>query len=196
MSGNKDTAIENLQKAEGKQTGPTTPEGKDASSRNALKHGGYAEEKIFGNCKGDECWSHKTGRCQLFASHKVDKGQLCLDHIENVKQVKIALDKTPIQAAKDIVSMQSALQDHTVKSAYAYITDEGLMVDELVAVDKNGTEHFKRKPHGALDYVRRATKDTAQILKDLTGFNVDPETGPGYLMEDVLRALQEEGTPE
>ena len=62
MSGNKEQAIKNLEQAQGNQTGPTTDQGKDASSRNAIKHGGYAEEKIIGNCKGDD--AHGSGSFQ------------------------------------------------------------------------------------------------------------------------------------
>lgn len=192
MSGNKETAIENLDKAQGKQTGPKTDEGKDASSRNAIKHGGYSEAKVFGNCKGDNCWFSKTGRCNLYKAGKVKEGDLCLFKVESVKELKLALDKTPVKAAKDIMSMQASLEDNTIRTAYAYITEEGLMVDEIVGVTKDGTILERRAPHGALDYVRRASKDLNVILKDLTGFNVDPDNGPGYLMEDVLRALDQE----
>lgn len=192
MSGNKEIAIENLEKAQGKQSGPKTDQGKDASSRNAIKHGGYSEGKIFGNCKGADCWFSTTGRCTLFLSGKVKKGDLCLFKVEATKELKLALDKTPVKAAKDIMNMHASLEDNTIRTAYAYITEEGLMVDETVGISKQGIPIIRHKPHGALDYVRRATKDLNGILKDLTGFNIDQDKGPGYLMEDVLRALQQE----
>ena len=191
MASNKDQAVKNLEQAQGKQTGPATDQGKDASSRNAIKHGGYSEKKIFGNCKGADCWFDKTKRCTLYASGKVKERELCLFKVESVKDLKLALVQDPIKAARDIETMHAALQDDTIRTAYAYITEDGLMVDEVVGCTEKGVPILRHKPHGALDYVRRATKDTAQLLKDLTHFDGGSDK-PGFLMEDVLRALEQE----
>lgn len=190
--GDKETALENLRKAQGKQTGPVTPEGMDKVSRNAIKHGGYSEKKIVGNCKGEDCWLHKSGRCSFLVNGDVKKGDICKQRFEDVLTMSRNLREQPAETAKEMTTLNVSMQEDTIQAAYAYISEEGIMVDRVIGMSKDGDPIISRLPHGALDYFRRATKDLNQILKDLTGFNVDQEKGPGYLMEDVLKALARE----
>lgn len=190
--GDKETAIENLEKAQGKQTGPKTESGKDASRRNALRHGGYAESVVFPNCKEDKCKIHQIGVCNYFRDNVVDKSKQCLREMENFRARKKEFMEDGKAAAKEGISTLAALQENTVIKAHGVIQEDGIMTAEVIGVDKEGNPITKRALHGALDYTRRATKDTNEILKDLTGFDKEKSSGGGFAVSDVIRALEEE----
>jgi hypothetical protein len=192
MSADSETATENLKQAEGKQTGPKTESGKDVCRRNALKHGAYAETVVFGNCKGEDCKLHQMEVCSFYRNGSVNRSQICQYKVEHLRDRKKSLLEDGPNAAKEGVGMLAALQENTILQAHGAIEEDGVMTEEVIGMDKDGNEIRKRGLHSALDYTRRATKDTTEILKDLTGFDKSPTEDGGFAVRDVIRALEEE----
>jgi hypothetical protein len=204
MAGDRDTAIKNLERAQGRQTGPVTPGGKDHARRNALRHGGYAESVVFPMCKEDDCRLHKMGECNHFRDEKCDKSQVCLWEVEHYRsRVQSLSGKDGRKAAREAVSTLATLQETIVLKANGEMMADGVMSEEPIVgkdgkavTDKDGNVLTRKVLHAAADYTRRATKDTAEVLKDLTGYNEGQADAGAVDGTDIIRQLEESGDTE
>ena len=135
-----------------KSTGPTSTEGKAASSKNGWKHGKYAQSRILG--MGKPCRSTCTDfPCSLVEEGKCKPGSDCLDKehlLEACLAIERALKEQDYGDFNSLMVMEMGESLQVIRELRAAILEHGTVV-ESAKVDKNGVViGYELKPHPAL----------------------------------------------
>lgn len=145
-------AIEARQMNAQKSTGPTTEEGKNASSRNSWKHGLYSSSFITGFL-GRPCKStcDKFEECSLVSSGKTAPGDSCLDKqfvAEAFDQIITAVQGGEMGGFQGMAALEMAGGIDILRMMKESIIENGVLVKDK-KIDKDGKtigEGFKLNP--------------------------------------------------
>lgn len=135
-----------------KSTGPTTDEGKKSSSRNAWKHGKYAEARIIG--LGKPCKSTcPQYPCSLVEDGRCEPGSDCLNKeilVEACRAIEKALLDKDFDSLNSLMVMELGETLQVVRELRGAILEHGAVV-ESARFDKDGKAiGYELKPHPAL----------------------------------------------
>jgi len=108
-----------------KSTGPTTPEGKAASSRNAVKHGVLAATPVLPGIESPEEWEyHRTGVIESLAPvgyfQKVLAERVALNSWRLGRAVRYEVEVTTATAASAKLAMENQENNEPVSSMDAF----------------------------------------------------------------------------
>lgn len=144
-----EAAREQRRLAAARSTGPTTEAGKNACSKNAWKHGKYAQSRIIG--LGKPCKSTCPDYpCSLVEEGRCVPGGDCLDKehlVEACLAIERALKNQDFDSFNDLMVMELGETLQVVREARAAILEHGAVV-ECARYDKDGKViGYELKPH-------------------------------------------------
>lgn len=152
-----------------KSTGPKTPEGKDAASKNSWKHGTYAKSffrKYSKTCK-TTCEFYP---CELIEDGKTQPGAECLDK-EHIYEAWNAILKGVMNQEfsefNAIAALDTAKNMQVLRELQEAVLEDGVVVLSE-KIDKDGNVIGKElKPHPALLVLPKLTEILGFTPKDL-----------------------------
>jgi len=139
------------------QTGPKTPGGKSKSSRNAIKHGLYAQSYMsllkpcFTTCPEYPCSLVEEGRTA--------PGDHCLEKqhfVEALDAIQKAMRDKKFDDLNDMIALELAAQQDLIRKLREHVAAHGALVKSIkkITVSKDDstteTEHVEYKLHPAL----------------------------------------------
>ena len=152
-----------------KSTGPNTSKGKKASSRNAWKHGKYAQGFVDGFIK--PC----TKTCSLYPCEVISEGgtqpgDICLDKAEilrTFRAIQTAVKENNYDDINDIVALKVAGAMRIVDMLMEDIVRDNTVLKKL-RYDKDGKEiGFEIVPHPSLFVFPKMLSELGITLVDL-----------------------------
>ncbi len=150
-----------------KSTGPTSDDGKAASSRNAWKHGLYAQT-FFGTL-GKPCQSscHKYAECELVRDEVVHPGETCLDRqymAEAVDTIFNAIKSKEYDDFQGLAAIEMAGAFDILRQMKEAILEDGVVVKSEKHGKHGSIIGYEYMPHPAL----------AHYMKLLEKLNLSP----------------------
>ncbi len=166
-------ALEARRRNAQKSTGPTSEEGKKRASRNAHKHGGYAQTRILG--LGKPCLSTcPTHPCELVEDGRCAPGSDCLNKehlIEACLAIERALINQETEDLNSLVVFEMAETLQLIRDLRTAVLEDGVIIKED-KFDKDGRSiGFAIKEHPALSALPKLVKAFGLTLPD---FNLTP----------------------
>lgn len=135
-----------------KSTGPTTPEGKDVSSRNAWKHGLHSRNRVLGF--GKPCRTtcpHYP--CRLVDDGDTAPGKDCLDKeylAETMNAISAALEKGDLDQLKGVVTLQLGQSLQVIDELQASILQYGVYMKSEKKNKEGVVIGYELKPNPSL----------------------------------------------
>lgn len=116
----------NLRKGHGKQTGPTSEAGKERSSRNSVKHGGYSDSFLYPRKPGEypECEN-----CNEKEECESDTSLYCHRKIEIHNKFMLAIKSGDPEAIKSIAASNFAQAQQVINSLFLDIFRLGSVLE-------------------------------------------------------------------
>lgn len=153
-----------------KSTGPKTEEGKQASSRNAWKHGFYSDEKIMGFLDKPCLRTCSQYPCSLIEDEIVEVGERCLDktYVANAfVAIRDALTNNNSSALNEMASMQLAGVMSVINEIQQAILEDGVLIKTPI-VGKDGVilGAYRFEPHPLLAALPKYLKDAGITFTD------------------------------
>ncbi len=151
-----------------KSTGPQTPEGKDASSRNAWKHGAHARRRVLGF--GKPCKSTCPDYpCSLVNDGDVLPGQDCLNKeyfAETLNAISTALTDGDLTGVKEIATLQLGGTLQVIEELQASILEYGVYMKSEKLNKDGGVIGYELKPNPSLLPLSNLLKAAGVTLPD------------------------------
>lgn len=156
------------------QTGPRTPEGKDKSRRNAIRHGLYAQSlmSLFKPCF-TTCPDYP---CSLVQEDQTRPGDNCLEKqhfVEVLDAVEKAMRNKEMGALNDIIALEIASSIDMIRRLKEQVLHIGPLVKSSKTIEtssKNGDsstiEHIEYKANPALAVLSKLIGDMGLTLAD------------------------------
>jgi len=162
-------AIEARRRNAKKSTGPKTPEGKAASSRNAWKHGLYASSRLLQFAKPCRSTCPKFSDCEIVGNGVTSPGGDCLDK-EHLLEAVIAIDKAvreqDTDSLNELVAFELAEILQVIRRLRADILEDGTIIKSEKLNKEGEVIGYEYKLHPGLLALPKLLSDFGLTLPD------------------------------
>ena len=149
-------------------TGPTSEEGKERSSKNAWKHGEYAQG-VFSFLEKTCRKTCPTYPCSLVDEELVSLGDRCIDKqymLDAFDAIGNALRANNSENLEELAAFEMAGSFDILNQIKEAIQQDGVLMKEEVFTKNGDHAGYKFKPHPLLNNYRKFLTDLGLTMKD------------------------------